>query len=218
MEGGLEQRRLLSLVSRPRLERILRRLFDEAEFLSPYGIRSLSRFHKDHPYELRLDNTTFRVDYEPAESNVGTFGGNSNWRGPIWYSINFLIVEALQRLNYYYGESLMVEFPTGSRIRIPLSEAAQRLSMRLAQVFLPDSSGARAVYGQNKMFQDDPHFRDYSLFYEYFNGDTGKGLGASHQTGWTGLVAKLLQQCGSTNRAELEPCYQPAEPAIASPS
>jgi hypothetical protein len=218
MEGGIEERRLLSLVSRPRLERIFQRLFDEAEFLSAYGVRSLSRFHKDHPYELRLDNTPFRIDYEPAESNVGTFGGNSNWRGPIWYPTNFLIVEALQRLDFYYGESLTVEFPTGSRIRVPLSEAAQRLSMRLAQIFLPDSSGYRAVYGDNKLFQEDPHFRDYSLFYEYFDGDTGKGLGASHQTGWTGLVAKLLQQCGSANHTDLEPCFPPVAPAITSPS
>jgi hypothetical protein len=213
MEGGVAQRRLLSVVSRPRLERMFRRLFDEAEFLSSYGVRSLSRFHKDHPYELRLDNTPFRIDYEPAESNVGTFGGNSNWRGPIWYPMNFLIVEALQRLHYYYGESLTVEFPTGSRIRIPLAEAAQRLSMRLAQIFLPDSSGNRAVYGDNKMFQEDPYFREYSLFYEYFNGETGKGLGASHQTGWTGLVAKLLQQCGGANHTDLEPCFEPSQTA-----
>jgi Glycosyl hydrolase family 63 C-terminal domain len=201
MEGGKEQRRLLSVVSRPRLERMLQRLFDETEFLSAYGIRSLSRFHKDHPYELRLDNNTFRIDYEPAESDTGTFGGNSNWRGPIWYPMNFLIVEALQRLDYYYGDTLSVEFPTGSRIRISLADAAQRVSMRLAQIFLPDSSGRRPVFGDSKMFQQDPHFCSYSLFYEFFHGDTGKGLGANHQTGWTGLVAKLLQQCAASLRS-----------------
>ena len=217
-QGGVQERRLLSVVTRPRLERMFRRLFDEAEFLSSYGVRSLSRFHKDHPYELRLDNANFRIDYEPAESNVGTFGGNSNWRGPIWYPMNFLIVEALQRLDYYYGDSLTVEFPTGSRIRISLDEAAQRLSMRLAQIFLPDSGGGRAVYGQSKMFQQDPHFCGYSLFYEYFDGDTGKGLGASHQTGWTGLVAKLLQQCGGANREERRSVLRVRETAISSPS
>jgi hypothetical protein len=184
-EGGENSRRLLSVVNRARLERILQRLFDESEFLSPHGIRSLSRYHKDHPYHVNLDGSSFEINYEPAESETGSFGGNSNWRGPIWFPMNFNLIEALQRLDHYYGDSLTVEFPTGSGDRIPLREAACRLSQRLSSIFL---SGA--AFGESKL-------REYPLFYEYFHGDTGKGLGASHQTGWTGLVAKLLQQSGT---------------------
>jgi hypothetical protein len=195
-EGGLEERRLLSVVNRGRMERILQRLFDETEFLSPYGIRSVSRYHAQHPYELHLNGSNFRVAYEPAESASGTFGGNSNWRGPIWFPMNYLIIEALQRLDHYYGDSLTVEFPTGSGQRMSSRQAAQMLSVRLAQIFLPDGTGRRPVHGDSKMLQEDPNFSNYSLFYEFFNGDTGKGLGASHQTGWTGLIAKLLQQNG----------------------
>jgi hypothetical protein len=194
-EGGVEDRRLLAVVNRGRLERILQRLFDEAEFLSPYGIRSLSRYHAQHPYELNLNGAHFRVAYEPAESETGTFGGNSNWRGPVWFPMNFLLIEALQRLAHYYGDSLTVEFPTGSGKRIGLKLAAQMLSVRLTQVFLRDQNGHRPVYGASKL-QEDPNFGNYTLLYEFFHGDTGKGLGASHQTGWTGLVAKLLQQNG----------------------
>jgi hypothetical protein len=194
-ECGEEQRRLLSVVNRERLERIFQRLFDETEFLSPYGIRSLSRDHRENPYILPIDGTTFHVAYEPAESQSGTFGGNSNWRGPVWFPMNFLLIEALQRYNHYYGSSLTVEFPTGSGNRISLRRAAALLSQRLSALFLADANGNRPVYGNNKLFQD-PHFRDHVLFYEFFHGDQGKGLGASHQTGWTGLVAKLLQQSG----------------------
>jgi hypothetical protein len=195
-QGGIEQRRLLSVVNRLRLERILQRVFDESEFLSPFGVRSLSRFHKDHPYTLHVDESTLQVNYEPGESTTGLFGGNSNWRGPVWFPMNFLLIEALQRLNHYYGESLTVEFPTGSGHRITLHQAARQLSRRLSSLFLPDANGHRPEYGDNKLFQDDPNFRCYALFYEYFHGDTGKGLGASHQTGWTGLAAKLLLQSG----------------------
>jgi hypothetical protein len=195
-KGGMEDRRLLSVINKQRLERILRRLFDEGEFLSPYGIRSISRYHAQHPYELQLDGSNFRVAYEPAESESGTFGGNSNWRGPIWFPMNFLLIEALQRMDHYYGDSLTVEFPTGSGKRISARQAAQMLSFRLAQIFLPDGKGRRPVHGDSKMLQEDPNFSNYSLFYEFFNGDTGKGLGANHQTGWTGLIAKLLQQNG----------------------
>jgi hypothetical protein len=195
-EGGMEERRLLSVVNRERMERILQRLFSETEFLSPYGIRSLSQYHAAHPYELHLNDENFRVSYEPAESETGTFGGNSNWRGPIWFPMNFLIIEALQRLDHYYGDSMTVEFPTGSGKRISLRSAAQLLSIRMGQIFLPDEQGRRPVNGDSKMLQEDPNFSNYSLFYEYFHGDTGKGLGASHQTGWTGLIAKLLQQSG----------------------
>jgi hypothetical protein len=195
-QGGIEERRLLSVVNRKRLERMLQRLFDEAEFLSPYGIRSVSRYHLEHPYELQLDGHNFRIAYEPAESESGTFGGNSNWRGPIWFPMNYLIIETLQRLDHYYGDSLTVEFPTGSGTRISVRQAAQLLSVRLAQLFLRDEKGRRPVDGNSKMLQEDPNFNNYTLFYEFFHGDTGKGLGASHQTGWTGLIAKLLQQNG----------------------
>ncbi len=195
-ESGIEQRRLLSVVNRARLERILRRVFDENEFLSPFGIRSLSRYHKDHPYIVPLDGMTFQVDYEPAESRTGTFGGNSNWRGPIWFPMNFLVVEALQRLDFYYGDSFLVEFPTGSGQRMSLREAARQLSRRLFALFLPDKEGHRPIYQGNRLLDEDPNFRSHLLFHEYFHGDTGQGLGANHQTGWTGLVAKLLQQSG----------------------
>ncbi len=196
-ESGLEERRLLSVVNRNRLARILNRVFDENEFLSPYGVRSLSRFHKDHPYILPIDGTTFRVGYEPGESETGLFGGNSNWRGPVWFPMNFLIIEALQRLYHYYGDAFQVEFPTGSGNHMNLLQAAEQLSCRLCSLFLPDRNGKKPVFGDSSLFQDDPHFRDHTLFYEYFHGDTGKGLGASHQTGWTGLVAKLMQQSGA---------------------
>lgn len=196
-ESGIEERRLLSVVSGPRLDRILRRVFDENEFLSPYGIRSLSRYHKDHPYALPLDGHNAHIAYEPAESQTGTFGGNSNWRGPVWFPMNFLLVEALQRLYYYYGDSFKVEFPTGSGNRVNLRQASQLLSHRLAALFLPAKNGDRPIYGSNKLFQQDPNFRCHLLFHEYFNGDTGEGLGANHQTGWTGLIAKLLQQNGA---------------------
>jgi hypothetical protein len=172
-------------------------MFDENEFLSPYGIRSLSRYHKDHPYILPVDGATARVDYEPGESTTGLFGGNSNWRGPVWFPMNFLIVEALQRLHHYYGDSFQVEFPTGSGQRMSLRQAAHQLSCRLCHLFLPDKNGNKPLFRDCRLFQQDPHFRDHLLFYEYFHGDTGKGLGASHQTGWTGLVAKLIQQSGA---------------------
>ena len=194
---GVEQRRLLSVVNRSRLERMLRRIFQESEFLSPFGVRSLSKYYKDHPFVLNLDGATFEIRYEPAESETGTFGGNSNWRGPVWFPMNFLIIEALQRLDHYYGDSFTLEFPTGSGQQISLRQAARLLSMRLSSLFLPGKDGRRAVYDGNALFQENAQFRPYSLFYEYFHGDSGKGLGASHQTGWTGLVAKLLQQSGT---------------------
>lgn len=196
-QGGVERRRLLSVANRARLERVLRYVFSEEEFLSPYGIRSLSRRYQDRPYRLTIDGATFQIDYEPAESRTGTFGGNSNWRGPVWFPMNFLLIEALQRLDYYYGGSFTVEFPTGSGRRMTLGRAASELSRRLAAIFLTGKNGERPVYTGNPLFQSDPNFRPYVLFHEYFHGDTGQGLGASHQTGWTGLIAKLLQQSGS---------------------
>ena len=196
-ERGVEQRRLLSVVNPIRLMRILQRVFDEKEFLSPYGIRSMSRFHKDHPYELNFYNNIFRVDYEPGDSQSSMFGGNSNWRGPVWFPMNFLLIEALQRFEYYYGDGFLVEVPTRSGRLMRLGEAATELSRRLVSLFLPDEKGKRPVYGSSDLFQKDPNFKDYTLFYEFFHADSGKGLGASHQTGWTGLVGKLLQQSGT---------------------
>jgi len=193
---GVEQRRLLSVVTRPRLVRIIERMLAEEEFLSPHGIRSLSKFHDANPYSLNVDGHEYKVAYEPAESRTGLFGGNSNWRGPVWFPLNFLLIESLQRFHYYFGDDLKVEFPTGSGNRVNLSEVAQQLSRRLSHIFLRDGDGRRAVFGGSQKFQDDPHFKDNILFYEYFHGDNGAGIGANHQTGWTALVAKLLQQSG----------------------
>lgn len=196
-ETGVGRRRLLSVANPDRIVRIFQRLFDESEFLSQFGIRSLSRIYEREPYEISLDGKAFRVTYEPAESQTSMFGGNSNWRGPVWFPMNFLIIESLQRLDYYYGDSFTVEYPTGSGQKMRLAEIARQLSQRLAALFLPDNNGQRPIYNNDKLLQDDPNFRSYVLFYEYFDGDNGKGLGASHQTGWTGLVAKLLQQSGA---------------------
>jgi len=193
-EGAMDDRRLMAFVDRERLVRILTRVLDENEFLSPYGLRALSRYHLAHPFSLELGGTTYSVDYEPAESTSGLFGGNSNWRGPIWFPINFLLVEALQRFHYFYGDALKVEFPTGSGNMLTLWEVAAEISHRLIDIFARDPSGERAVFGANATFQSNPLWRDLVPFYEYFDGDTGKGLGASHQTGWTALVAKLIQQ------------------------
>jgi mannosylglycerate hydrolase MGH1-like protein len=188
--------RFLSLVNRDRLRQVLRYMLDEQEFLSPYGIRSLSQFHRDHPYTLSVHGMDRRVSYEPAESSTDLFGGNSNWRGPVWFPMNFLLVESLQKFHYYLGDSYEVECPTGSGRRHTLWEVAGDLSRRLSHLFLRDGNGRRPVYGAIQKFQTDPHWNDLILFYEYFHGDIGAGIGASHQTGWTGLVAKLLQQSG----------------------
>jgi hypothetical protein len=193
---GLGERRLLAVTPRDRLQRVLRVMLDETEFLSPYGIRALSSFHKDCPYVLEMNGSEHRVDYEPAESTSGLFGGNSNWRGPIWFPCNYLLIESLQKFHHYYGDDLKVEFPTGSGNLMDLWQVSQELSRRLSHIFLKDEGGRRPVYGDSQKQQSDPHFRDYVLFYEYFNGDNGTGVGASHQTGWTGLVAKLIQQSG----------------------
>ena len=193
---GEGERRLLSVAYRERLEMVLKRMLDENEFLSPHGIRALSRFHKDNPYLLKVNGDEHRVDYEPAESTSGLFGGNSNWRGPIWMPCNYLLIESLQRFHYYYGDDLKVECPTGSGNLMNLWEVSQELSRRLSRIFLRDDNGNRPVFGDNQKMQQDPYFRDHVLFYEYFHGDNGSGIGASHQTGWTGLVAKLLQQSG----------------------
>jgi hypothetical protein len=189
-------RRLLSLVHGQRLERVLRYMLDENEFLSPHGIRALSRYHREHPYVLSVNDQEHRVDYEPAESSTGLFGGNSNWRGPIWFPMNFLLIESLQRFDHFYRGELKVECPVGSGQTMALWDVATEVSRRLTRIFLRDDDGRRPVHGGFKAFQDDPHWRDLILFYEYFHGDNGAGIGASHQTGWTGIVAKLLQQSG----------------------
>ena len=193
---GMGSRRLLSLVAPSRLIRVLERMLSEAEFLSPYGIRALSKYHQQQPFILPVDGQEYRVDYEPAESNTGLFGGNSNWRGPVWFPVNFLLIESLQKFNHYFGADVQVEFPTGSGQKKTLGDVACELSRRLSHIFLRDAQGRRAVFGGTEKFQTDPYFRDHILFYEYFHGDNGAGLGASHQTGWTALVAKLLQQSG----------------------
>jgi mannosylglycerate hydrolase MGH1-like protein/glycosyl hydrolase family 63 len=189
-------RRLLSLVNGRRLMRVLGYMLDENEFLSPYGIRSLSRYHADHPYVLRLNGHEHRVDYVAADSTTDLFGGNSNWRGPVWFPLNFLMIESLQKFDHFYGKAFQVEYPSGSSSRLALRDVAAELSRRLTRIFLAEADGRRPVHGTSEKFQTDPFWRDLILFYEYFHGDNGTGLGASHQTGWTGLVAKLLQQSG----------------------
>ncbi len=191
-----EVRRFLSLVNRERLRSVLRYMLDEEEFLSPYGIRALSRYHKDHPYIVSVMGQEHRVDYEPAESGTGLFGGNSNWRGPIWFPVNYLLIESLQKFHYYLGDQYQVEYPTGSGRQATLWQVAAELSRRLTHIFLQNAEGHRPVFGGTRRFQEDPHWRNNILFYEYFHGDNGAGIGASHQTGWTGLVAKLIQQSG----------------------
>jgi Glycosyl hydrolase family 63 C-terminal domain len=192
-EPGRGERRLLSLMRGHRLKRVLRRMLDETEFLSEYGVRSLSRSYLDHPYVLSHDGQSFSITFEPAESTSGLFGGNSNWRGPIWFPVNFLIIESLQKFHHYYGDEFKVECPTASGKFSTLNDLAKELSQRLARIFLRDASGRRPVFGGTEKFQHDPNWRDLLNFYEYFHGDNGAGIGASHQTGWTGLIAKLLQ-------------------------
>ncbi len=193
---GEAERRLLSIVDADQLRRVLRFMLDESEFLSPYGIRSLSRHYQDHPYVLPINGSEYRVRYEPADSSAGVFGGNSNWRGPIWFPLNFLLIESLQKLHHYHGPKFTVECPTGSGVYMTLWEVAAELSRRLVRIFLNTPAGNRPVNGTNSIYADDPHWRDLILFYECFHGDDGAGIGSSHQTGWTGLVAKLLQQSG----------------------
>ena len=197
---GVNERTLLSVVSPEMLRRICGRLFSESEFLSPHGIRALSRYHKDHPYTLRFDGQEHTISYEPGESRSGLFGGNSNWRGPVWMPVNFLIIESLKKFHHYLGDGFKVEFPTGSGRELTLSQAATELSLRLSGIFLRDGEGRRALYRGKEKFQSDPNWKDLILFHEYFHGDTGAGLGASHQTGWTALVSKLIQQCAEAGK------------------
>jgi hypothetical protein len=192
-DPGRGDRRLLALLRGQRMKRVLARMLDESEFLSPYGIRALSKRHEAAPYVLQHGGMHFSVGYQPAESDGGLFGGNSNWRGPIWMPVNYLIIEALRAYHRYYGPDFKVECPTGSGQFMSLAQVADELARRLSRIFLPDEHGRRAVYGDTPRMQHDPHFRDHVLFYEYFHGDTGRGVGASHQTGWTGLIADLLR-------------------------
>ena len=197
---GMAQRRLLSIVNREQLRRVLQIMLDEHEFLSGYGIRAVSKYHRDHPYTIAVNDNEHRVDYEPAESTSGLFGGNSNWRGPIWFPLNYLLIESLQKFHHYLGDDFKVEFPARSGKMLTLWEVAGELSRRLTSIFLKDEHEQRPVYQGLEKFQTDPHWRDLILFHEYFHGDSGRGLGASHQTGWTGLVTKLLQQSGESGK------------------
>jgi hypothetical protein len=193
---GVNGRRLLAVLDESKLRRVLARLLDESEFLSPHGLRSLSRYHAERPYTFTIDGQEHRVDYEPAESTTGMFGGNSNWRGPVWFPVNMLVVRSLLDYYAYYGDDFTVECPTGSGQQMTLFEVAEELSRRLVSIFVQDEQGRRPVFGGSERFQSDPHWKDHLLFYEYFHGDNGAGLGASHQTGWTGIVARLIQVGG----------------------
>ncbi len=202
-ESGTGERHLLSLLRGHRMKCLLRRMLDEREFLSDHGIRALSKFHEQHPYRLELCGQTHEVTYWPAESRSGLFGGNSNWRGPVWMPMNFLIIESLQKFHHYYGDDFKVECPAGSGKFITLNDVACELSQRLAKLFLKDADGQRPVLKSHPKLATDPHFKDYILFHEYFHGDNGRGLGAGHQTGWTGIVAKLLQPRAEIIRLDL---------------
>jgi hypothetical protein len=193
---GQADRGMIALVNPERLRRILAKMLDENEFLGPHGIRALSKFHQQHPYVFQAGGQEYRVDYLPGESNTGMFGGNSNWRGPVWMPVNAMIIRALLNFYLYYGDDFKIECPTGSGRMMNLFEVSREIADRLIRTFTRDGQGRRPVYGGIDKFQNDPHWRDYVLFYEYFHGDTGEGLGASHQTGWTGVVAKLIQLYG----------------------
>jgi hypothetical protein len=189
-----QHQRLLAIPSRARLERVLRTMLDESELLSPYGIRSVSKAHDAHPYTLDIDGVRYEVRYAPGESTTSTFGGNSNWRGPVWFPMNYLIIEALKRYHHFFGDGLTVECPTGSGVKMNLAEVAEELERRLTRLFLPDASGRRPCHGDDLRYANDPAFRDLVLFYEYFDGNTGRGCGASHQSGWTALAANMMER------------------------
>jgi hypothetical protein len=192
-EPGVGDRHLLSLLRGHRMKCLLRRMLDETEFLSEFGVRALSRYHLEHPFQFGTDGTSLSVGYKPAESDSGLFGGNSNWRGPIWMPVNFLLIESLRRFHHYYGDDFKIECPTASGRLLTIKEVADELARRLTRLFLKGDDGQRPVLKYHPKLAADPHFRDYILFHECFHGDNGRGVGASHQTGWTGLVAKLIQ-------------------------
>ena len=206
----------MAIPSRERLERVLHYLLDENEFLSPYGIRSLSRFHRDHPYILRHDGQEYRVDYDPGESTTGLFGGNSNWRGPIWFPLNYLLIEALERYYHFYRNTLLVEFPTGSGRQMNLKQVAEELSGRLCKLFQSGPDQKRACNGDDRHFANEPSWTNLIRFHEYFHGETGRGLGASHQTGWTALVIRLLENLAKTKALARTPAeFGPANATTA---
>jgi hypothetical protein len=198
-------KRLLAIPTRERLVRVLRYLLDETEFLAPHGIRSVSRVHRERPYQFDVMGTPYRVDYVPAEGNTGLFGGNSNWRGPIWFPVNFLVLEALERYHHFYGDDLNVECPVGSGRMLTLKQVARELEDRLARVFLADASGRRPCHGQDDRWAEDPHWKDLVLFHEYFDGDNGRGVGASHQTGWTALVLRCIEDMARQREQREQP-------------
>ena len=202
-DSGVEGRTVFALVGPDRLRRILSAMLDENEFFGPYGIRAISRVHLDHPYVFVEGGQEYKVNYLPAESDTGVFGGNSNWRGPVWMPMNVLLIRALLSFYLFYGDNFKIECPTGSGKMMNLFEVARELSNRLIGIFARDASGRRAVYGGTEKFQTDPHWKDYLLFYEYFHGDNGAGLGASHQTGWTGTIAKLIELFGRMDASKL---------------
>jgi hypothetical protein len=227
-KDGCHGRRLGAILNENKLRRVLAKMLDENEFLSPHGLRSLSRYHADHPLVFNVGGQDYRVSYLPAESDTGMFGGNSNWRGPIWMPVNGLIIRALLQYYAYYGNDFVVECPTGSGRMMNLYEVAEEIARRLESIFLKTEDGHRPVNGGERKFQEDPHWRDYVPFYEYFHGDNGAGLGASHQTGWTGIVARALHLFATTSAEgllakgkhaafmELGRERQPAEGALAS--
>jgi hypothetical protein len=202
---GKKDMHLMSLLRGFRMTCLLRRMLDETEFLSPYGIRALSKYHEEHPYVFRNEGSEFRVEYLPAESDSSFFGGNSNWRGPVWFPVNYLLIESLYKFYSYYGDDFLIEYPTNSGEKYTIREIADELARRLTKLFLRDENGNRPVFGKNKKLQEDPHFKDHILFYEYFHGDNGRGAGAAHQTGWTGLIATLLNDHGAEPETEEEP-------------
>jgi hypothetical protein len=202
---GANNRRLLALVNENKLRRVLARMLDQDEFLAPYGIRSLSRCYAANPYVLSVEGSQVPVRYLPAESDSATFGGNTNWRGPIWFPFNFLLVHSLRQFHLYYGDAFKVECPTGSGRLMDLSQIAREIAGRLCAIFLKDPQGRRPLYGGTEIFAADPYWRDLILFYEYFHGDNGAGIGASHQTGWTGLVARLLHLRGTVAASSATP-------------
>ena len=191
-DGSISPRRMLAIPSREKLQRVLRYVLDEDEFLSPYGVRAMSRVHAEQPYVCNIGGQEHRVEYSPAESTTNMFGGNSNWRGPIWFPVNYLLIEALERYHYYYGDSFKIECPTGSGQWMTLDQVAGEICRRMSSLFLPGSEGQRPCHGADRRYADDPHWKDLVLFYEYFHGDSGRGVGASHQTGWTALVTRML--------------------------
>jgi hypothetical protein len=200
---GVADRRMLAILNEDKLRRVLAKMLDENEFLSTYGIRALSRYHAEHPYVFRLKGQEYKVSYMPGESDTGMFGGNSNWRGPIWMPVNGLIIRALLQYYMFYGDDFTVECPTGSGRQMTLYQVAQEIAGRLESIFLKGKDGRRPVYGGTRKFQEDPFWRDYVLFYEYFHGDNGAGLGASHQTGWTGIIARAMHLFATTNPAQV---------------